>query len=237
MLQDSPSRVGRSRRLPSGGQMSETIVSPKVYQENIDFWDRAWNGVRAPYTQMPDLEYLPKILESFGGAKPGPVLDLGCGSGWLSVFLAREGFDVVGVDLAAHAIELGKMWATQESLTIDFKVQDISQLSFPDKHFSAIIANSIFEHLTFDLALQTSQQLKRLMKDGGVFFGCFDMVGTGPGEYYKLDDGTHVYTDKGRKGMLLRCFSDDELKQLFAEWQIKELYSIASGTRILIATA
>ncbi|MBX9573743.1 MAG: class I SAM-dependent methyltransferase [Candidatus Obscuribacterales bacterium] len=216
--------------------MSETVVNPHVYQENIDFWDRAWNGVRAPYTQLPDLEYLPKILEIFQNAKPGPILDLGCGSGWLSVFLARNGFDAVGVDLAAHAIELGKMWAEQESLKIDFQVQDISHLTFADKSFAGIIANSIFEHLTYELAEQTATKLKALLKDGGVFFGCFDMVGTGPGEYYKLEDGTHVYTDKGRKGMLLRCFSDEELKRLFADWQIKELSTLESGARILIAT-
>lgn len=216
--------------------MSETVVNPHVYQENIDFWDRAWNGVRAPYTQLPDLEYLPKILDIFQNAKPGPILDLGCGSGWLSVFLARNGFDAVGVDLAAHAIELGKMWAEQESLKIDFQVQDISHLTFADKSFAGIIANSIFEHLTYELAEQTATKLKALLKDGGVFFGCFDMVGTGPGEYYKLEDGTHVYTDKGRKGMLLRCFSDEELKRLFADWQIKELSTLESGARILIAT-
>lgn len=222
--------------MQSGVRMSETIVNPQVYQENIDFWDKAWNGVKAPYTQMPDLEYLPKILKSFEAAKSGQILDLGCGSGWLSVFLARNGFDVVGVDLAAHAIELGKMWANQESLKIDFQVQDISHLSFSDESFSGVIANSIFEHLTYDLAEQTANKIHRLLTDKGVFFGCFDMVGTGPGEYYKLEDGTHVYTDKGRKGMLLRCFSDDELRRIFSGWQIKELSTIEGGSRILVAT-
>jgi SAM-dependent methyltransferase len=227
---------GQKPPLQSGVEMSETIVSPQAYQENIDFWDKAWNGVKAPYTQMPDLQYLPKILESFEQGKHGKVLDLGCGSGWLSVFLARNGFDVVGVDLAAHAIELGKMWADQESLKIDFQVQDISNLSFAEKTFTGVIANSIFEHLTYDLAEQTAKKIYWLLADKGVFFGCFDMVGTGPGEYYKLDDGTHVYTDKGRKGMLLRCFSDDELRRIFAGWQIQELSSIEGGSRILVAT-
>lgn len=217
--------------------MSETVVNQHVYQENIDFWDRAWSGVRAPYTQMPDLEYLPKILDTFQSVKPGPMLDLGCGSGWLSIFLARNEYDVVGVDLAAHAIELGQMWAEQESLKIDFQAQDISDLNFADKSFAGIIANSIFEHLTYEFAEQTARKLKALLRPDGLFFGCFDMVGTGPGEYYKLDDGTHVYTDKGRKGMLLRCFSDTELQALFADWQIKELNSIEGGSRILIASA
>ena len=216
--------------------MSDTLVSPEVYKENVDFWARAWNGVKAPYKQLPELEYLPRIPSVFELKKPGPILDLGCGSGWLSIFMARHDFDVVGVDLAPHAIELGKIWANDESLKIDFQVQDIADMHFPPKHFAGIIANSIFEHLTLALAQKTVQQMETIMQPGGLFFGCFDKVGTGPGEYYKLADGTQVYTDKGRAGMMLRCFSDDELHALFANWKILEISSLDTGTRVLIAT-
>src|SRR5579884_2448767 len=87
-----------------------------IYASNIKFWDRAWNAVKTPYTQMPDLSYIHDIPRTLKAAKAQTVLDLGCGSGWLSIFLAREGFDVTGVDLAAHAIELAQQWAQQESL-------------------------------------------------------------------------------------------------------------------------
>lgn len=215
--------------------MSDITRNPSVYKDNIDFWDRAWNMVKAPYTQMPDLPYLQRIPEVIGELRSGKVLDLGCGSGWLSIYLARQGFDVVGVDVAEHAIELGCMWAKQEDLAIDFQVQDISNLDFPTGHFKAVVANSIFEHLTFALADQTVRLLAPMLDKDGLFFGCFDKVGTGPGEYYKLEDGSQVYTDKGRRGMLLRCFSDEELRNIFNNWRIEELTSLESGSRILIA--
>lgn len=208
-----------------------------IYESNIKFWDRAWNGVKTPYTQMPDLPYLAAIPVNLNLANVSTVLDLGCGSGWLSIYLARDGFKVTGIDLATHAIELAAQWAKQEDLhDTDFQAADISDVKFEQGKFDAVVANSIFEHLTYDLAVQAMAKLQTVIKPGGLFFGCFDKVGSGPGEYYKLDDGTHVYTDKGRSGMLLRCFDDDELRTLFKnDWTITSFETIESGSRIVWA--
>jgi SAM-dependent methyltransferase len=215
--------------------MNDTLSDPGIYEQNLAFWDKAWKMVKTPYTQMPPLPYLEQIPKSIEGARGKKVLDLGCGSGWLSVFLARQGFDVIGVDVAENALKLGQMWAEQENLSIKFITKDISDLDFPDNYFAAVVANSIFEHLPASLARKTVELLSKAVEKGGVFFGCFDKVGTGPGEYYKLDDGTHVYTDKGRQGMMLRCFSDEEIRELFSDWTIEEFTTIESGSRLLIA--
>ena len=211
-------------------------MDPNIYRENVDFWDRAWKPVKTPYTQMPDLPYIQVVPERLKSAGAERVLDLGCGSGWLSIFLGREGFAVTGVDIADQAIALAKAWAEQESLDqVTFEVSDISTIGYPPESFDAVVANSIFEHLTPELAASTLKDLRGVLKPGGLFFGCFDKVGTGPGEYYKLDDGTQVYTDKGRKGMLLRYFSDDELRVLFEGWVIDSFDTIDSGSRIIWA--
>ncbi len=207
-----------------------------IYESNIKFWDRAWSGVKVPYTQMPDLSYIQEIPTNLRKNNAANILDLGCGSGWLSIYLSRDGFQLKGVDLASHAIELAQRWAEQESLTATFEVADIAALPYQPGSFDGVVANSIFEHLTYELAQKTLDELKRLLRKDGVFFGCFDKVGGGPGEYYELEDGTHVYTDKGRSGMLLRFFDDDELRSLFSNgWTIQSFETIPSGSRIVWA--
>jgi len=206
-----------------------------VYRANIDFWHQAWSMCTKPYTKMPDLEYLPWIPERLQAASARRVLDLGCGSGWLSVFLAREGFKVTGIDVAGHALDLGSQWADMESLTIQFDTGDLGELPYPDQSFDAVVANSIIEHLPLSLALVAMNRLKSIIVPGGTFIGCFDKVGTGPGEYYKLEDGTQVYTDKSRKGMMLRYFPDDEVRQLLDGWKIVELKTLDSGSRFVVA--
>jgi hypothetical protein len=74
-----------------------------------------------------------------------------------------------------------------------------------------------------------------MLKDGGVFIGCFDKVGGGPGEYYTLDDGTHVYTDKARKGMMLRRYELDELQNLFKAFKTMENDEVDGGSIFLVA--
>ncbi len=216
-------------------EKASELRASTAYRENIDFWHQAWNMCTKPYTKMPDLEYLPWIPERLHAASALRVLDLGCGSGWLSVFLSREGFKVTGIDVADHALELGKQWAAMEDLQIQFDVGDLGDLPYPDGSFDAVVANSIIEHLPLSLALVAMTKLKSLLVEGGTFVGCFDKVGTGPGEYYKLEDGTQVYTDKSRKGMMLRYFPDDEVKELFNGWKIDELKTLDSGSRFVVA--
>lgn len=216
---------------------AEEITDSRIYQENIDFWNRAWGPVKTAYTQMPELPYLTDVVSRLARKAPARVLDLGCGSGWLSVLLARNAFDVTGVDVAAQAINLAKDWAQQESLTIDFQVKDLAKLDFAPDSFDACVANSIFEHFPLEMTKVIFQQLKSILAPGAVFIGCFDKVGTGPGEYYKLEDQTHVYTDKGRKGMLLRCYSDEELSEILnaSAFNIESKETLESGTRYIVA--
>ncbi|MBP9091382.1 class I SAM-dependent methyltransferase [bacterium] len=206
-----------------------------VYQENICFWEKAWNMCKVPYTQLPDLSYIPRIAEELNKAGAKKVLDLGCGSGWLSVYLARQGFDVVGVDVSAQAINLANTWASQEDLKISFDVGDASQLQYQAGSFDAVVANSIFEHFPMKQAQLLTDKVNSMLKEGGVFVGCFDKVGGGPGEYYTLEDGTHVYTDKARKGMMLRRYSLDELQVLFNAFKTMANDEVDGGSIFLVA--
>lgn len=207
-----------------------------VYKHNLEFWDRAWSPVKAPYTQMPDLPYIQALPGKLASNGASTVLDLGCGSGWLAVYLARAGYRVTGVDVAAHAVDLARQWAAQEpELPLEFVVSDITGMPFEPGRFDACIANSVFEHLTEELAAAALADVKRLLKPGGLFFGCFDRVGTGPGEFYRLSDGSQVYTDKGRAGMLLHYFDDQALQKLLADWKIESVETLESGSRIVYA--
>lgn len=206
-----------------------------VYQENICFWEKAWNMCKVPYTQLPDLSYIPRIAEELNKSGAKRVLDLGCGSGWLAVYLARQGFEVVGVDVSAQAINLANTWARQEDLKISFEVGDASQLQYQADSFDAVVANSIFEHFPIKQAQVLTDKVNSMLKVDGVFVGCFDKVGGGPGEYFTLEDGTHVYTDKARKGMMLRRYELEELQDLFKAFKTMKNDEVDGGSIFLVA--
>ncbi|MBW3003800.1 methyltransferase domain-containing protein, partial [Candidatus Woesearchaeota archaeon] len=60
---------------------------------------------KGPWT----LEEPPKeIVEVVSKVKPCKALDIGCGEGFFSIYLAKQGFDVTGIDYSEVAVERAK---------------------------------------------------------------------------------------------------------------------------------
>lgn len=58
----------------------------------------------------------------------GRALELGCGTGTNSVWLAQQGFEVTGVDVAPLAIEAAQRRASAADVNVRFVVADVFQL-------------------------------------------------------------------------------------------------------------
>lgn len=98
---------------------------------------------------------------------PKDVLDIGCGAGTLSFYLASKGNRVVGIDVARNAIEActksSKLLGLNKNTS--FKVMDFPKQT-PSKKFDLIIFSEVIEHLkNDDLALK---KIFLLLKRGGV---------------------------------------------------------------------
>ncbi len=207
----------------------------KIYEGNLKFWDEAWKRVTKPHKELPKLPYIHEITRKLKKYQVKKVLDLGCGSGWLSIFMSKYGFDITGVDIAGPAIELGKTWAQEDNANVTLVADDLLNLSFADSSFDAIVCNSVLEHFRSDQAKVLFDKIHKMLVDKGFFFGCFDAVGTGKGEYFELPDSTHVYTDLMRQGMMLRNYTDQELKELFSNFDILSFDKNSYGSRLVWA--
>lgn len=60
------------------------------------------------------------------GLEPGTALDVGSGEGADSMWLAKNGWDVTGVDISQVAVERAAAHAQREGVSVDFQVRDIS---------------------------------------------------------------------------------------------------------------
>ena len=92
----------------------------------------------------------------------GPILDLGCGSGDLSIHLAQLGYQVTGIDFVEKAIancrERAGSLPPQVTQLLDFKVADALKPSLLRRSFGAVVDSGFF-HL-FDPG-----QCDRLMEE------------------------------------------------------------------------
>ena len=108
---------------------------------------------------------------------PARILDAGCGAGWLSRFIARAGYSVLGMDCSSEAIELARGYehfANEGDVT--FEVGDFEQCDFTEE-FDAIIFYAALHH-TQDLEASLHCAYKAL-KTGGIMLAIEPGAGHG----------------------------------------------------------
>ena len=80
-------------------------------------------------------------------ASGGPVLELACGSGRLTLPIAQAGIEIVGVDVSAPMIERARLRASSAKVNIEWHVQDVRKLDIPRRFRFAFIATNALQHL------------------------------------------------------------------------------------------
>lgn len=72
------------------------------------------------------------------------ILDVGCGSGYSSYLLSKEGYYVVGLDLNPFPKKL----KSKQSKRLQYRRGDALHLPFKENSFDAVIFNDVIEHIT-----------------------------------------------------------------------------------------
>ena len=85
-------------------------------------WDRVYTDEISSIATYPN-RFLAEVVQ---GRKPGRALDLGMGQGRNSLFLARLGWDVTGIDISGKGIDLALKEAARLGLKIKCVVSNIS---------------------------------------------------------------------------------------------------------------
>ena len=102
----------------------------------------------------------------------GPrILDVGCSEGVLEILLAREGFNVTGVDINAEALAFARDLLAQEPEEVRARVRflhgDLAQARLLDDRFDTLVMGEILEHLE-DPQTLLNRSLDLIRPDGRV---------------------------------------------------------------------
>lgn len=93
------------------------------------------------------------------------VLDVGCGAGFLSNDLAKNGLHVTGVDLSEKSLAVAHKF--DETKTVHYQTADAYKLPFPDQSFDVLTAMDFLEHV--EHPEQVILEFSRVLRPNGIF--------------------------------------------------------------------
>lgn len=162
----------------------------------------------AHFVEWATIETMLQAIELPRGAR---VVDVGCGGGWTSLFLAECGYDVLGYDLVPANVELARRRAERWELPARFEVADMDEL--PDgEPADAVLIFEALHHSTRQRAVLAGAA-RRLSPGGWLLLG-------EPSWLHRLSPGARATTrDRGwvERGLTLRGLRRDLRASGFGE--------------------
>lgn len=105
-------------------------------------------------------------LVRFAGVRAGQkLLDVGCGTGVVSITAARKGAQVSGIDLTPELVEQARQSSPIAGLTIDWKIGDAEALPYGDASFDVVLSQ--FAHMFAPRPEVAIKEMLRVLKPGG----------------------------------------------------------------------
>lgn len=160
--------------------------------------------------------WLPLIVERAGS---GPVLELGCGTGEDSAVLARNGVDLVSLDLSEQAVTAARARLPD----VKFLVQDLRD-PFPLGAGSAsvVVASLSLHYFPWDETLRLMARIRDALNEGGIFLCRLNSTNDhhyGASGYPLIDENNYSV-----KGETKRFFNRNSIERLFQNgWKMLSL--------------
>lgn len=190
--------------------------------ELIDKDDTYWN------TPAPDMYFFSHVWQE---KKFKSFLDIGCGFGRNSIFMAKNGFEVSGFDLSEVSVNNTRENAEKQNVHFQqLVVSDMLNFPFDDNSFDCMLALNVISHTDIKGFQQILNEIKRVLKPGGeIYF----TVGSKDSYWFKnpkcpyVDDYTRIRIEDGPENGIPHFFIDDnDCKVLFNDFTILRIQYI-----------
>lgn len=142
--------------------MDDKEILEKVYEKG------------AVWTESEPSKELIELIET-GKIKPCKAIDIGCGEGFYSIYLAKKGFKVTGVDISENAVKLARQNALKHNVKINFIALDVLDLDKTNDKFDFVLEWALIHHIKPEQREKYVRNVKKILNKGGKYLSiCFN---------------------------------------------------------------
>lgn len=130
---------------------------------NLKVDEEAWKKFDKPVPPSDPYNYSIQVLGDLHGKI---VLEVGCGTGWLSIILAKRGAEVYGFEISPVSVAIAKKAAEINGVSgkIHFKTMTAYSLDYEKNFFDLVYGLNILHHMDIKSA---TKEIWRVLKPGG----------------------------------------------------------------------
>ena len=175
------------------------------------------------YDCINDFDFDVDFFIDFAQKQGGNVLELACGTGRLTIPLAKEGVKITGIDNAEEMIALAEEKATKLGLNVDFHLKDLLDFDLNEKFNFIFCVHNSFSHIDgFENVKQFFSNVSEHLEDDGtfilqVFNPDFFFFTRDPNDKFPLKTFKDPFSDK-IISLSENSFYDEETQINYLKW-------------------
>ena len=123
-------------------------------------WDKRYEGGELVWGAGPNRF----LVEQVSNLKPGTALDVACGEGRNAIWLAQQGWRVVGVDFSSVGLDKARRLAQERGVAVDWRQGDLTTWIPPNPYDLVVV---MYLHLPTDVRRSVFAQMAKSVAVGG----------------------------------------------------------------------
>ncbi|WP_161598789.1 class I SAM-dependent methyltransferase [Geobacter sulfurreducens] len=127
---------------------------------------RRFTTLKGRFTDWLEKRAINNALISSNAKFNSKVLDIPCGTGRLSIYLASQGYNVIGVDISDSMVEVSRIKANNHIFKdkLEFLVSDATSLPFEESSFDCVVSLRLFGHVPPDIRTKMLTEFSRVSR-------------------------------------------------------------------------
>jgi SAM-dependent methyltransferase len=194
-------------------------------ENQLSVWENIYKqGGRIFQEPLGEVVSLVPLLKSLMCSK---ILDLGCGNGRHTIYLAGLGFQLYGTDSSPTGLALAHSGLRMAGLEASLLVSDFRQpIPFQSAVFDAIITTRVLHHARLSEIELAAAEVSRIARVGGIILYASPIGWHKEGSFEEIEPQTYLPLEGREKGLPHHIFKLDEIQKLFSGFEKLALFTV-----------